>query len=650
MGNWFKNLCKINIKLNFFGPVSEEERTYLDFRGWKLSDEEYRRGQSVGVILAFFLGVLFSLYLFFFQPDLLEEFGYFIVIFPPIVLTILGYLFFKYIWKIGIEQEILLFCCELPETLGYLAVYLKLIPNMEKAVEYVIHASKSRLANKFKEILWEFKLGYYTSIEEALDKLSYKWGKLVPEFRFTMMKIRSSIVESDNTKRELILDQAMNSLLESVKFRLLTWADSLKTPSTIIFFLGVFLPLLLVVLLPVASFANMELLNNPYFAGFLFDVLIPLFVFMYMNSIISFRPKFFEIPKISEPFSNILPSMFIFGVVFIICAGISYYLHLQIDNTYEKVSEELYGDPEAYKYKPEWEYDKNLYDFTPYILVLGSFVSFCIAFSVAVKNLIKDKLKLQQEYIELENELTSSIYFLASRLAEFKPLEECILATAEMVREGKIKELFNKIVYNIKYLGLTLEDALFNKVFGAVVNIPSEKVKHIMKIVAESTYLGPEQAAKNLMSIATQLQNQQQVMENIYRKTEEITSTMIIMALFIIPIILGIATSLEKVLANTFKNIQISSISEESIHIEGYSLLKLFTKKSEISLTPFHFLIMMMIYIIIVDCLIVYFTVSLQTGFDYLQFLDKLTNILPISSICYSIVVIALNLLIGIFI
>jgi len=660
---WFISLCKWASKnkipkLFFNKPISEEEKLYLEFRGWKLTEDEYRSGQSAGVLISFAIGIFLAIYLYIFMQDILinalEDIWWVPIVLTVIIPPIGAFFFFSQIYKTNIEYEILHRSCELPEFLGYISVYLKLVPNMERAVEYAISATTGYLSDKFKELIWKTRLGLYTSIEEAIDILSYKWGQFIPEFRFTLMKIRSSIVEKDNTKRELILDQAINYLLESVKYRLLLWADSLKMPATMIFFVGVFLPLLLMVLLPIGSFTGLSLLSNPYIIGLGFDLLLPLLIYSYMSNIIENRPKFFSVPKIKLEFDQ--KEIINAGIVFLIIAGggclISYFiLHPILDTTPEKISEYMWGDPEKYKYVDEdtWESIISSYDTTPYILALGCYISIALGVAFVIKMLIKSRLEEQKNYMEMEKELTSSIYFLASRLAEFKPLEECLIRTTEIMKRGHIKDLFERIVYNIKYLGLTLEEALFNKVFGVLVNIPSEKIKHIMKVVAESTYLGPEQAAKNLMSIATQLQNQQQVMENIYRKTEEITSTMIIMALFILPLILGISTGLEKIIFNITSGIDLSNMMNEEAMQYTPVIANMFSHENEetTKLDPLTFMIITMIYIVEIDVLICYFVSSLQTGFDWLQFLDKFSNVLPISAIVFSVVVVLVNMLIG---
>ena len=98
-------------------------------------------------------------------------------------------------------------------------------------------------------LIWNVQIGVYNSLSEGLDALAYQWGKYSDEFKRSLMRIRASVIENTEAKRYALLDQIMSDMLESIRNKMEQYARDLSQPSTMLFYIGVLLPLLLIIIL-----------------------------------------------------------------------------------------------------------------------------------------------------------------------------------------------------------------------------------------------------------------------------------------------------------------------------------------------------------------------------------------------------------------
>lgn len=226
-----------------------------------------------------------------------------------------------------------------PEILGYMVMSMKLVPNLERAVEFAASHGKGRIAEEFQEILWGLSTGKYNSLSEALDELSERWGTYSPDFREALHKIRQSVLEDGEGKRFLLLDKTMEDILASVKQQMETYARSLSQPTTMLFYLGVLLPMILVIILPVGSAFSGTPMARLEPLVFLYNFLIPGIAFAFAYKIIQQRPPTYAPPKIPDNHPKLPPKytafvggakvdIRVFAVLVLLAGvGVSYYFH-----------------------------------------------------------------------------------------------------------------------------------------------------------------------------------------------------------------------------------------------------------------------------------------------------------------------------------
>ncbi len=521
---------------------------------------------------------------------------------------------------------------EIPDLMNYLIMYLKMNPNLERAIEFTVSKTSGILSKDLRKILWRLRTGEYITIEEGLDEFAYKWGIIAPYLKKAIMGIRGSIIESDDEKREMKLDSIMKDLLASIKDEMETQIQKIKTPSIYLYYLGVLLPLMLIILLPVGLlFVDLPFINALTISIF-YCIIMPIVVYYMAQSALSNRPHIFEEYKLSKDHPTIkgkigiieigknrIPGLILSFLVFIFILLIGY----QLNNI---INPNLYKNP-GYK---------------PLIFYFSIPIAIIFSASVYIYSRIQAIRKLQKELEKIEDEFQDCIYILASRLGEGKPLEEALRHTYMFLSttRSKTKELFKEAYAKVVGLGMTLKSAFFDPNYGVLRNIPSKFIKNTMEIVINSVGLGSSQAARSLISLSLQMREQQELKKYLKKLLLEITSTMMVIIVFIAPVILGISSAMQKMIFSSVSDIaQTGGIStpgsfnfQFNIKLNGKDILK----KIPDFLT---FIFIIFVYLIEISIILIYFVSNINYGKNKEVFLENLCKYLPIISIMYFAVV-----------
>jgi hypothetical protein len=730
----------------------EQHREAIDFLGWRLSAEEHMAAVkgtfTMGLVPVFiillivgFIGFSIELGASTIGMGLLTQSGVFsgfeLPLFMLIGLILVGILggiaYSIYNYPIGIaEDERTKALTYVPEMVGYLIMSMKLVPNLEKSIEFAAKHGKGKVSDDFKRLIWDFQIGVYSSISEGLDVMALRWGKYSTELKEALMKIRASVMEPGESKRYQILDKTMLEVLESVKEKMGDYARSLNQPSVMLFYIGVLLPLLLVIILPVGSaFSSLPFATTPVLV-LIYVILIPLFAFNFAKGVVKKRPPTYEPPEISDNFAG-LPRKWMMqfnGInldvrlfcLIIIVVGVSTSLFISMEgippkfifpreadgsltpglqlipadkqredvfrekgvNYYDRVWLDLYviqipdsankGDyynalirqgvtpsvAEQTVFREKLQLvSKPSNDPTKYIFIAGVLFSFVLAGSVFVyyKNIYKRNAQLQ--IMQMEDEFKESMYMIASRMGENKPVENALKQAKDFLPNLLIsKRIFGKTVENIELLGMPLETAVFDPMYGAMKGIPSKVLNTAMRLLVDSVGLGVEVAARTLMSLSLQMENMDKVNKSLKEMVSDVTTTMQTMALFIAPMVLGITTALQKVVVMTLSTVVASPEMDQSAlgnvgDLAGGAASGLNTNLFKVSLdsfksfaTPAEYLIIIGIYVIMIVIILTYFTTKIQED-NELLFRINLAKSLPIAIGVYLVTTVAANAVIS---
>jgi hypothetical protein len=242
------------------------------------------------------------------------------------------------------------------------------------------------------------------------------------------------------------------------------------------------------------------------------------------------------------------------------------------------------------------------------------------------------------------DEFQDSIYILASRLGEGKPLEEALRHTYMFLSttKSKTKDLFKEAYSKVVGLGMTLKSAFFDSNYGVLKNIPSKFIRNTMEIVINSVGLGSSQAARSLISLSLQMREQQELKKYLKKILLEITSTMMVIIIFIAPVILGISSAMQKMIFSSISGISQSGDLQTPNGVGSLSFNFNFKVKGNISekLPDFlTFIFVVFVYLIEVSVILIYFVSNINYGNNKEAFLENVCKYLPVITIMYFAVV-----------
>ena len=247
-------------------------------------------------------------------------------------------------------------------------------------------------------------------------------------------------------------------------------------------------------------------------------------------------------------------------------------------------------------------------------------------------------IKAREKTKILEEEFTNSLFQLGNRLGDGIPAEIAFAKVAESTK-GQITQSFFAIVnQNIQQLGMSLEQAVFNRKRGAIIFFPSALISTSMKILVESVKKGLEVAARSLMSISEYVKNIQKINQRLRDLLAEVVSDMKSNMTFLAPLLAGIVIGLSAMIVTILNKLQLlqASLGGES-GLEGLGSFATITSLFNINeMIPTYFLqITIGVYIIEVIFILTGTLVTVDSGKDMLKEKYDLAKNLKIGIVLY---------------
>ncbi len=688
---------------------SKENKQAVDFLAWDLLPEELAAGSKFVLFFTIIAGIGLTLLVLFTPLKTIvggavgPAMAPLAVMLPFIIIALAATNFVQRYPISAANVEKTRALTYVPEIVGYMIMSMKLVPNLEKAIEFSAEHGRGKIAEDFKRLLWDVQLGVFNTVSEALDDLAYRWGKFSDEFKHALMKVRASVLETTESKRYQLLDSTMVTILESIKNKMEQYARDLSQPSVLLFYMGVLLPLLLIIILPVGSAFSGQPLATPLVLIIIYNIAIPAVTFVFARDVISRRPPTQDVPSIPDNFPGLpkknalrigktsLDLRALITLVFIAGIAGSYFISTQGIPPASLVGEEgiqlLPRDKSIAEVlkregKPaDWFDDygpfarqlismhgekdgRTLFnsertkffvmpenDVTPFIFIFGMMLtgSGCIALLIYYRNIHKRKMQLN--VMQMESEFKDSLYILASRMGENRPVEEALKHTSRFLPDFKIsKTIFGRTIENIELLGMPLEAAVFDPNYGSLKNLPSKTIQTGMRIMVDSVGLGVNVAARTLISLSLQLTNNEKVNQTLKTLISDTTSMMRTMAVFIVPVVLGVTTALQKIVMLTLATIHSSNMNQTLDMMKNADLpggisgmttgFTLDAMQFDAMVKPWQFLLIVAMYVIELVIIMVFFTTRIEED-NKLLFSINLAKALPIAVAIFLISVMA---------
>ena len=552
----------------------------------------------------------------------------------------------------------------------YIVTYMRHTSNMENAIEFAADHLAPPLSLDLKKILWDVETEKYENIKESLDVYLESWRKWNMEFIEAMHLIESSLYEASESRRLELLDKSLQVILDETYEKMLHYAHNLKGPIEVLHMLGVILPILGLVILPlVVSF--MEEVSW-YHLAMLYNIIIPIGVYYLGKNILSTRPTGYGDTDISEEnpelkkYRNIVfklgkkeilitPKIISF---FIVIAGIFLALLPIIIPIFNPAFEiTFFGDAETgekllgYRFSSS---DPNKvigpYGLGATILSLLVPLSLGLGIGLYYKLRSKNIIKIRENAKRLEAEFASALFQLGNRLGDGLPAEIAFLKVSDVMEDTVSGKFFKLVSSNINRLGMGVEDAIFNTNVGALQSYPSNTIESSMKVLVQSIKKGPQIAAQALMSIGRYIKEIHRVNERLKDLLADVISSMKGQIKFMTPAIAGIVIGITSMITNILGRLstQLSGFatgSAETAQIGGVS--QIFGD----GIPPYYFQIVVGVYVIQIVIILTILANGIENGSDKLNERFELGNNLIRSSVLYcfiAFVVIALfNMIAG---
>jgi hypothetical protein len=650
---WVKSLGRI-IKIKLSQKDEAKLQKQLD-----IAHIEVEPGAVVGLalmsfVILFFLGALLSTVVWLISGGGLASFPIFFLFLILLAGAFLFYYLYSMPARLAVKWRLKASSQMVPAVL-YTVIYMKHTSNLERAISFVAQHIEAPLALDFKKILWDVETGRFSSIKDSLDNYLRFWRETNMEFVESFHLIESSLYEPDESRRVVILERALQVILDGVYEKMLKYTHSIKSPLTNLYMLGIVLPTLGLALLPLAS----TLLGGAikfYHVLVFFNIIIPFFVFYMVSQIMLKRPggygqsdlleknpdyykyisnrPYFIAGLISFPVLLIGLLPLIFGYTPIPgLLGLSKDYVLS-DGILSFLGDSLFGFIESG--------GSVIGPYGSFALLLSLLVPFSIAlfFMISFSMKTKDLIKSRNKTLDLEKEFNSSLFSLGNRLGDGVPAEIVFAKVAESTRGQKTSDFFRIVNTNIQSMGMSIESAIFDPRRGALVFYPSNLIATSMKILIESVKKGLKVAAQSLMSISEYVKNIHKINARLKDLLAEVVSDMRSNMVFLAPLLAGIVVGLFAMIVGILTKLEAMiniGGAEALAGIGGASILpQLFDVKSMIP--PYFMQISIGLYIIEIIFILTTALVVVDAGEDKLRRTNEISKNLRRGGLLYLII------------
>ncbi|HLD33400.1 MAG TPA: hypothetical protein VJB66_01650 [Candidatus Nanoarchaeia archaeon] len=563
---------------------------------------------------------------------------------------------------------------QMVQCIFYIVTYMRHTSNLERAIEFTSDHVGAPLSLDLRKVLWDVETGAYETIKDSLENYLKTWEKWNREFIESFHLIESSLYEPSEGRRMDALDKALTVMLTETYEKMLHYAHNLQSPVTMLHMLGVILPILGLVILPmVVSFMTNEDTSPTSMAlgiSAIYNVLLPVSVFYLSKVVLSNRPTGYGQSDISEEnpelskFKNVLIkvgkselriqpffiAVVFFAVFFII--GVSPLILHALDNTFDFTFYEGKFSFMTYICAKGNTCDQAE-RFGPYGLgasILSLFVTLSIGISMGLYFKLRSQnvIGLREKTKQLEQEFASALFQLGNRLGDNIPAEIAFGQVAEAMKNTESGRFFSLVSQNIINRGMSVEAAIFDPKQGALVFFPSKVIESSMKVLLESSRKGPKIAAQALMSMSRYIKEIHRVDERLKDLLAEIIASMKGQIKFLTPAIAGIVIGITSMITTILNKLstQISLITEGGAASSGS--LANFGSLFGNGVPVFYFQVIVGIYVVQITYILTILSNGIENGADNLNERFLLGKYMLNTTVMYVLISLAVMLMFNI--
>ena len=559
-------------------------------------------------------------------------FVFFFIVLGVSLVFILGRLptFLANNWRLQASNQMVI-------SVFYVVMYMRHTSNLENAISFAAEHLTGPLALDFKKVLWDAETEKFPSLQESLDSYLETWRKWNMEYIESFHLIQSSLYETSEDRRLTILEKSLEVMLDETYEKMLHYAQNLKSPVTMLHMLGIVLPILGLVILPlVVSFIETV---KWYHLMAMYDILLPAGVYYLGKTILSSRPTGYGDTDISQYDPalqkykkyildlgfvkiGISPFLLAFTIGFImVLIGISPVILHAINPSFEF----QIGETTIFRlmdYKPDkLDSTKMIGPFGLLAGILSLLVTLGLAIGIGIyyRGKSKNVIKIREKTKELEEEFSSALFQLGNRLADGMPAEIAFGKVAATMQSTHSGDFFNIVATNIRKLGMSVEEAIFDPKVGAILTFPSKLVRSSMKVLTEASRKGPKIAAKAIINVSEYIKEIHRVNERLNDLMSETISSMKTQISFLAPVISGIVIGITSMVTSILGSLgaQMRQLGSESA--EGGAGVSSIAGFFGDGVPIFYFQIIVGIYVVQIIYILSFMINGIENGSDKLN-------------------------------
>ena len=647
--NFSDKILRIEIK----AKDEEKLKESIDIANLDITPSKaYSAAILLGIVIIL-LGALFLLFSLFTGGFTLGPLmaALFVILFGFVVIKILtkfpDYLAYK--WRLDASNQMVL--CIL-----YIVMYMRHTSNLEHAIRFAAVHAGNPLALDLKKVFWNVETGRFSTIKNSLDNYLMRWKEYSLEFVEAFHLIEGSLSEANEQRRVEMLEKSIEVMLDGTYERMLHFTHDLKSPITALYMLGIVLPILGLVIFPLVS-AFLGGVVQWYHLAVLYNIILPVFVFGYGNYLLSKRPTGYgendilkQNPMYMEYYNN-KSALFmgVFIVVIFLAIGflplVLHYTNPELDQASFLEGSTIGGKIQDFKCN-----DECIGPYGIVALILSLFIPLGIALGYGTYCRMKSKelIDIRNKTKKLELEFTGSLFQLGNRVADGIPVEVAFGDVAENMKGTPTGDFFRNVTINLRKLGMSVKEAVFNKDRGAILLFPSSLIESSMKILVQAARKSPYVVSKSLTSISVYVDRIHKVNERLKDLLADIISSMKSQVSFLTPmiaaIVVGVASMIVSIvnkLGEQFAEANVGSFGESAGGIAGLANIL----SIEDVIPGFYFQIVVGLFVVEMIILLTILANSLENGNDKISEKNSLAKNLYFGTALYVVIS-----LIGIFI
>lgn len=635
----YEKLCYHSGKIIRISPGEDTKKKIqkaINFSGMHSTPEGVVGGSIVAAIISFVLTLIVAIIM---PAGIITKI--ILILFIPLVVAYMIFTHpFGYANKVRMKEG-----RELITALLYIVVYLRAVPNLENAVRFAAENVKGKMKSDLKRVLWKVQVGTHNSIDLALMEYLKEWSNYNKEFLEAMHLIKESMLESNNERREKMLDKAISVVLEGMDDKMKMYARNLETPVMVLHGLGILLPVMGMIVFPLISIflaSDMENIGLYLFLGY--DIILPLIILYFIRYVLSTRPSThssvdvvkksggFEVKNTLKNIFTLKRIIFLFaiagGMIFLV-PGIKFML---ATNLFENC---IQGDGLG---ACEGDKDRLEHSMSTMIRSLLIIIGFAVIFIIYYKGKCYKSLEIRSRVVSIEQEFEESMFAMGNRLVSGIPIEYALEKTVEDTKELSISKLFEISLKNMNRLSMSFEDSLFDEKYGALKDYPSALIRTIMKSVSSSLQRGSKYAATSMLTIATYLKNMRTTQSKINDLLSSTVSSMKFQAYVLVPAISGVVIAVSDLMIRMLSGLSdtMSALTDNLPIGTGMSSVSIIDIKQAM---PAELLQLVVgIYVVEILVLLGIFVTRIEVGIDEIKEADNIWKFVLAGTFSYIII------------